>query len=194
MARAGRMTASRADDMLAVGKNGQPLASRANLRAQLALEQLLHRPISSTFQTPAMLTGVEREPRALAAYEAARGVLVTRTGFLAHTELMAGASLDGHLGDFEHLIEVKCCQPTAHLDVLRSGLVPDGYIKQVVHQAWLTGARTAEVVFWNPDFPERLQLRIIDVPVPNNAVELYDAAVRAFLAEVTLAVHELEKL
>ncbi len=194
LARAGRVTASRASDMLAVGKNGQPLASRANLRAQLVLERLVGKPQESSFQTAAMIQGIEREPLAIDRYEDVTGQLVARTGFLAHAELMAGASLDGHVGDFAGVIEAKCCQPAAHLEVLRSGVVPDAYQKQTLHQMWLTGAAWADVVFFNPDFPERLQLKVIRIASDDAALALYDAAVRGFLLECERDLAALETL
>jgi len=41
-----------------------------------------------------MQWGIDQEPAAFAAYEARTGLVATRTGFLSHTRVMIGCSLD----------------------------------------------------------------------------------------------------
>jgi hypothetical protein len=120
-ARLGRVTGSVAGDMLAKVKTGEA-AGRRNLRLRLILERLTNKSQASTYVSGAMTTGTEREPLAIAAYEAQTGQLLESTGFLSHNTLMCGASLDGHLGDFETLVSIKCRQAAAHWDFLRSGI------------------------------------------------------------------------
>src|SRR5437879_4169734 len=102
-ARLGRLTGSRAADMLATVKSGEA-ASRRNLRTQLVLERLTGRVQETGFVSAAMQQGIDREADAYAAYEALTGQHLVRTGFLRHDTLMVGCSLDGHAGDFESLI------------------------------------------------------------------------------------------
>src|SRR3990167_2016704 len=118
----GRLTASRAADCLATIKSGEA-AARRNLRAQLVLERITGKSQEGGFQSKAMLDGIEREPDALLAYEAATGRLVKRTGFVQHDELMAGCSLDGHVGHWEGIVECKCPIAATHFATVMGGAV-----------------------------------------------------------------------
>src|SRR5512138_1556915 len=99
-ARVGRLTGSRAGDMLATIKSGEA-AARRDLRTQLVCERLTGQVQEEAFIDAAMQRGIDCEPLAFAAYEAHTGTLVQRSGFLAHDTHMAGCSLDGHVGEFE---------------------------------------------------------------------------------------------
>lgn len=192
-ARLGRLTASRAADMLATIRSGEA-AARRNLRVQLMLERITGRSMERDYQSPAMLDGIAREADALRRYEAVAGVLVRRTGFLLHDELMLGASLDGHLGDFDVVVEAKSPIPATHLEYLRSGVVPYEYLQQITHQLYVSGARLAHFASYQPDFPERLQLLIREVKRDEKAIEAYDKAARVFLAEVDRECESLATL
>lgn len=182
-ARVGRLTGSAAGEMLAKIKSGEA-AGRRNLRLRLVLERLTGKPQESDFVSPAMLAGIEREAAAFAAYEALTGEMVQRTGFLAHVEHMAGCSLDGHIGDFERLLSIKCRQPAAHLEFLRTGKVPADAMAQIRHELWVTGADEHVYFSWNPDFPEPLQSRLITVTRLDADTGGYARDALAFLAEV----------
>lgn len=192
-ARLGRVTGSRAAQMLATTKTGWA-AGRENLRWQLVLERITNRKLENTFASREMDQGTEREPAAVAAYEAFTGHLVAATGFLQHTSLMAGASLDGHLGDFDVLVSVKCREVKAHAEHLLNGTIQKAAMEQMRHELWLTGAREHHYVSWNPDFPEALQLRIAVVPASSCDLLKYDAEIRAFLAEVEAGIVALGKV
>jgi hypothetical protein len=94
-ARCGRLTGSQAGDMLATVKSKGEAAGRRNLRAKLVVERLTGEPQEDGFDSEWMRRGRELEPRAFDEYEAATGNVVRRTGFLSHTELPVGCSLDG---------------------------------------------------------------------------------------------------
>lgn len=190
-ARIGRLTASRAADMLATLKGGGEAAGRRNLRAQLVLERLTNKSQESGYVSAAMQQGIEREPDALLWYEALTGQILQRTGFLAHDELMAGASLDGHVGDFKGIVEAKCLIPATHLEYLKTGRVPDEYAKQITHQLWISGAQWCDWLTFNPDFPESLRSRCVRVQRGEVAIAEYERQVRVFLAEVD---REMESL
>lgn len=183
--RAGRVTGSVAADVCAALKSGKgEAASRRNLRVRLALERIVVRPLESAFQSPAMLAGIEREPLALAAYEAQTGHEVKACGFLAHTDLPIGASPDGIVGDWLGAVEVKCCQPPAHLEFLRATEPPDGYLKQCVHLLLLTGLPWVDLVYWSPDFPEDKQLKVMRIGRDEAQLTAYELMLRQFLDEV----------
>jgi hypothetical protein len=186
-ARVGRLTGSVAGDMLAKVKSGEA-AGRRNLRLRLVLERMTGRPQESDYVSPAMQAGVDREADAFRAYEALTGNVVQRTGFLAHTEHMAGCSLDGHMGDFDALLSIKCRQPAAHLEFLRTGTVPAASMAQIRHELWITEAIEHTYFSWNPDFPEPLQSRLVTIRRADAEIAEYETAALAFLAEVEAEV------
>ncbi len=185
--RLGRVTSSVAAEMLSTLKSGKgEAAGRRNLRVRLALEQITGVSQERQFQpTQAMLNGVDREAAALAAYESLTVELVSRVGFLAHDTLMAGASLDAYVGDFETVVEAKAPLAATHLETLRTRQVPGDYLRQITHQLWMVPTATsAQFVSYCPEFPDGL--KIVSIMVPRSSVDIaaYDAAVTEFLAEV----------
>lgn len=184
-ARAGRLTGSRAKDMLATIKSGEA-AARRDLRAQLVVERLTGRPEDdgTGYVNAAMQWGIDHEDAAFAAYEALTGQVATRSGFLAHTDLMAGCSLDGHVGDFDGLLEVKCPKSATHMGYLRSSTLPAEHQAQVLHNLWISGASWCDFLSFDPRFPAHLQTVLIHfVPQPAMLAEYADKA-KAFLQEV----------
>jgi predicted phage-related endonuclease len=194
-ARAGCLTGSRASDMLATIKSGEA-AARRNLRTQLVLERLVgaQNLSDAAFNTPAMQQGTDREPEAVKLYAERTGQEVLATGFLRHRELAAGGSPDGYVGDFDGVIEVKCPTPAIHLVNLRSGTVPTAYGFQVLHNLWITGARWADFISYNPNFPENLRLKIVRVPRNEAAIASYEKQAREFLAEVDTEYETLRRM
>lgn len=191
-ARLGRVTGSRAAAMLAKTKSGWA-ASRENLLWQLVLEGATGRKLENTFTSREMDQGTEREPLAVGAYEAFTGHIVASTGFLRHDGLLAGASLDGHLGDFEVLISVKCREAKAHAEYLLHRTIPKAAMEQMRHELWLTGARDHHYVSWNPDFPESQQLRVHVVEAAKVDLGAYERDLLAFLGEVDAAAKALRE-
>lgn len=182
-ARLGRLTGSVAGDMLAKIKTGEA-AGRRNLRLRLVLERITNKSQESDYVSPAMLAGIEREESAFAAFESLTGNVAVRTGFLMHLTQMAGASLDGHMGDFETLLSIKCRQPAAHFDFLRSGTIPSDALAQMRHELWITGATAHEYFSWNPDFPLACQSRLVTLRRADAEISAYEDAALTFLAEV----------
>lgn len=182
-ARAGRLTGSRAKDMLATIKSGEA-AARRDLRTQLVVERLTGTPQEDSYINATMQWGIDHEDAAFAAYEALTGQVATRSGFLAHTDLMAGCSLDGHVGDFDGLLEVKCPKSATHLGYLRSSTLPAEHQAQVLHNLWITGASWCDFLSYDPRFPAHLQTVLIHyVPQPALLTEYADKAAK-FLDEV----------
>jgi hypothetical protein len=66
-----------------------------------------------------MQWGIDHEAEAFAAYEAESGNLVRRTGFLTHTDLLVGCSLDGDVEDFAGIVEIKCPKSATHYGYLK---------------------------------------------------------------------------
>lgn len=184
-ARAGRLTGSVAADALAAPlKSGGEPAARRDLRTRLALERLTHRSLEDDYLNADMKRGIALEPDAVAAYEAASGRIVQPTGFLSCGDLLMGCSLDGHIGDFDGVVELKAPRPANHLKYLRAGVLPAEHRYQVIHNLFVTGARWADFCSFCPDFPEPLQLFRVRVDRNQTDIDAYELMARAFLTEV----------
>lgn len=172
--RAGRLTGSVAGDAVAMPKNDRSKLSpelgegiretdaRRTLRNKLAAERLCGKSFDVPFSTKWTKDGLEREPFALAEFERITDSCVFSAGFLAHTSLMAGVSLDGYCGDFEEVVEAKCFGYKEFLAALAPTYELDADIQaQLFHGMWMTGAKRGHVVFFNPEFPASHRTRII---------------------------------
>lgn len=183
-ARLGRLTGSVASDMLSTIKSAEA-AARRDLRTQLVVERLTGQPCEDGYTNGAMQWGIDHEAEAFAAYEAQTGSVVRRTGFLAHTDLMAGVSLDGDVDDFTGIVEVKCPKMATHLGYLEQpGKVPSAHVAQITHALWLTGAQWCDFVSFDPRFPPALQMFLVRVLRDEAAIASYALAVSLFLSEV----------
>lgn len=186
-ARLGRLTGSRAADLLATVKSGEA-AARRDLRVQLVVERLTQTLQEDAFVNAAMQRGIDMEPAAFAAYEALTGQMAQRTGFLAHDTLAVGCSLDGHVGDFEGICEFKCPKSATHLRYLRGGVLPSDHLPQVTHNLWVTGAAWCDFLSFDDRFPLALQTFLVRVHAKHIDLEAYGKKAVAFLDEVDTEV------
>lgn len=185
LARAGRVTGTMADAVLAQGRSkGSESVQRKKLRYRLALERISGKTFEKDFQTDAMADGIAREPIALACYEAQQGVLLDRCGFCSHDRLPIGCSVDAYYGEFAGLVSVKCPEWHTHAETLRGKTIETGYLRQIVHEQLVTGAGWTDFVSFHPDFPEPLQLAVIRVDRNPEAIGQYQDELLKFLAEV----------
>ena len=182
-ARAGRLTGSRASDMLSTIKSGEA-AARRDYRMQLVCERLTGQPQEDGYVNAAMQRGIDLEPAALAAYESLTGSVVVRTGFLAHRAHRAGCSLDGSVDDFQGIVEVKCPKSSTHVGYLREGVVPRGYLAQITHNLWITGARWCDFLSFDDRLPLHLQVFLVRVHLKDGELAAYESRALQFLAEV----------
>jgi len=193
-ARLGRLTGSRAADMLATIKTGEA-AARRDYRTQLVVERLTGQIQEDAFVSKDMMRGVELEPAARDAYERAAGVFVQSTGFLASVEHMAGCSLDGHVDDFSNrragIVELKCPRSATHLRYLRTWTMPAEHVAQVTHNLWITGAQWCDFASFDDRFPEALRLFRVRVMRDEAAIAAYESKALVFLDEVEREYQEL---
>lgn len=186
-ARCGRVTGTCADAILAHGKKkGEESVQRRDLRIRKVLERITNLPIEDESRKPLwMQWGVDKELDGFSSYEAATGVLVRRTGFLAHVTLPIGCSLDGDVGDFRGLVSMKCPKPATHWGYYRNSLLLlEDYRPQVLHEMFVTGAEYTDLVSFDPRFPVDLQLVIRRVPRADLDLTAYELVLRLFLREV----------
>lgn len=193
-ARLGCVTSSAANEMLAKRADKTEAAGRRNLRVRLMLERITGRSQEKDFQSGPMTDGVEREGDALAAYQGHTGNLLSQSGFLRHTSLMAGASLDGHTDDFSLIVEAKSPSAAVHWEYLRSGKVPTDYLRQVTHQLVITGAEACDWFSYQPDFPPGLQIKLVTVKQEDVDLPGYQAELVKFLNEVDVETQALRTL
>lgn len=193
-ARCGRLTGSRAGDMLATIGKGEA-AARRDLRAQLVVERLTGQPQEDGYVNAVMQRGIDKEPEAFSAYEALSGHLVRRTGFLSHNALMLGCSLDGDVDDFTGIVELKCPKSATHIEYLKSaGKIPSRHVPQITHNLFVTGAQWCDFVSFDDRLPEGLQLVVMRVERDEAAIAAYEWAVSLFLSEVDKEVETVRAL
>lgn len=180
-ARLGRATASRFIDIMAKIKSGES-AGRKNYRAELVAERLTGERVDF-FQSAAMAWGTETEPLARLRYSLITGNDAEECGFFAHTNLMAGASPDGLIGD-DGTLEIKCPNTATHIDTLRSGSIPYKYYWQVMGQLWLTGRKWCDFVSFDPRLPDNAQFFTTRVMRDEAKIKELEGEVKEFLMSV----------
>lgn len=186
-ARLGRLTGSRAKDMLAVIKSGEA-ASRRDLRMQLVVERLTDHLQEDTYVNAAIQRGIDCEPLAFAAYEARTGHIAERSGFLMHLDHLAGCSLDGHVDGFTGIVELKCPKSATHFAYLRNGGIPTEHLPQITHGLWVTGAEWCDFLSFDNRFPPQLQTFLVRVWAKDLDIAGYEKKALAFLEEVAREV------
>ena len=184
-ARAGRLTGSRACDAVDFLKSGKESAKRRDYRYQLLAERLSGRPEESSYMNAEMQRGIEKEPEARAAYCALKGCDVAQTGFLALNTLLAGCSLDGHVGNFDGIVEIKCPKTATHCRYLREGLAKDDdHMFQITHNLWITGAQWCDFVSFDDRLSENMRLYVKRVKRSEVDIFAYEKMALQFLEEV----------
>lgn len=196
--RAGKVTGSRAECVLAKVKAGEA-AARRNYRVQLVTERLTGKSQDEDgYQSPDMLWGKEQEPYARAAYEAQTGALVEQAGFAWLPDLPVGCSVDGFVQDADGkgFFEAKCPKSATHVGYLLANRVPPDYVPQVTNNFYvIKDAAFVDFVSFDPRLPENLQLMVVRAYRNEFAAELavYDTEVRRFLEEVDALEANLRK-
>jgi len=195
-ARVGRLTGSKAADaidFLKTGSKGES-AKRRDYRFTLLAERLSGQPDEDGFVSEAMQRGIDKEPEARDAYEILTGRAAMVSGFLSHTSILAGCSLDAHVGDFDGLLEIKCPKTATHLEYLRAGVVPAKYLPQITHNLWISGAAWCDFLSFDDRFPSELQTFLVRVKREDVDMAAYEAAALKFLAEVQVEVDAIRTM
>lgn len=158
-ARIGKITASRAGDVLDRKKNGEPGAKYLGYRAELIAERLSGRAFEH-YVTKAMQDGIDNEEDARYLYELETGVDVIETGFHVHPIIdYFGASPDGLIGD-DGLVEIKCLTMANHVAVLETEEVDARYIAQMQAQMACTERQWCDYVGYSPNYDSPYSLWI----------------------------------
>jgi putative phage-type endonuclease len=188
-ARLGKVTASKVSAVLAKKDS----ATRADYLTDLVLERLTNKQ-QEFYQNDAMQWGTDTEPQARMAYEAFKGVLVDKMGFIDHPSIQYfGCSPDG-LVDKDGLVEIKCPNSKTHLSTLLNGKIPTKYIPQVQTQMAVMNRQWCDFVSFDPRLPEDLQLFVVRVNRDDEYIAKLEEEVVAFLDEVNETVTKLKGL
>jgi putative phage-type endonuclease len=191
--RLGKLTASRVGDATARLKGNGWAAPRAAYTMQLVVERLTG-DTAPFFENDAMKWGTNTEPYARLAYTAYCGLPVIESGFIDHPTIpMAGASPDG-LVELDGLIEIKCPTSGTHIETLLGDPIDPKYIKQMMWQMACTGRVWCDFVSFDPRLPTEYQLYVRRVERDLATIEILEAEVSAFLAEVEAKLAALAAL
>jgi hypothetical protein len=191
-ARAGRLTGSRASVVLMKGRSGEPSKTREKYLLQLIGERINGEARETFFANADMQRGIGLEPLAFAMYEADMGAMVRRTGFLQSKDHMAGCSLDGDIGNFSGILELKCPMTAQHLAYRAhpENLLND-YRAQVRHNLWISGATFCDLISFDDRLPKKLQLLRVRVERGDCEIAAYAESAIQFLADVDLAYQRI---
>lgn len=196
-ARAGRFTGSVASDAMRTIKSGAFSAARKHLRMRLALERITGKPQEDRFASAAMQHGIDKEPLALARHEIQSGLILSQPGFLQHTEVLAGCSLDAAVMDGDRIVgivEGKAPESATHFEYLRTRKIPDDYFWQCTHNLWISGAEWCDFCSFDDRFMAPLDYLCVRIYADPKAIRAYEIEALRFLAEVDEEMDAINKL
>lgn len=188
--RKGKITASRAKDLLSVIKTGESAAYR-NYKAELLVERMTGKSPERYTSAP-MEYGTQTEALARLMYS-----LKTKTKVVASTvygleDTNVLASLDGEIGS-DGIVEIKCREIANHIDSLLNDKVPEDYYKQIQFQLWVTDRKWADYVSYCDEMPERTQLFIKRVNRDNQLIFMIRDKVEQLEVELSALQNKLER-
>lgn len=188
-ARAGKVTASRINDVMA----SKTTAAYRDYRAQIVAEILTGQPQESGFTNAAMQWGTEQEKFARAEYELACDWTVDEIGIVLHPTIERGAASPDGLVSTNGLVEIKCPKTATHLQTLIDKKQPRQYENQMLWQMACTGREWCDFVSYDPRLPEDLQLFVHRFDRDDKRIEEIEAAVTQFLSEVNEMIDNIRK-
>ena len=152
--KAGKFSGSDFHQYMGIAKTGKLSETAKKELYKKVLENFGYR--FETFQTPAMLTGIEREPQAREAYSFIYGKDVQEVGFVDLEDMHAGCSPDGVItdedGNIKEIVEIKCPSVETFVSYLDDEFMKPEYETQVQFNMLITGADVCHFVVYHPDF------------------------------------------
>lgn len=162
-------------------------------RTKLA-ELLTGVAVQDNYVSREMLEGIDREPMAIAAYEAQESVMVEAVGFALHDSIPRyGCSPDGLVGD-DGLIEIKCPKSGTHLQWLIDGKIPEAHIPQIRAELSVTGRDWCDFVSYSPEVPKPLRLMVIRMTKEQADIPIIEESVNQFNSELDAAIERLRSI
>lgn len=186
-ARAGHVTMSRLDDLLA-GKG-----AREAYMWEIATERIYKTPKESA-TSRSLEWGHDSEPLAREEYVIRTGRLVRECGFIHHEKIRwVGCSLDGAIDADTGTYESKCPKNSdIHMRTWHDGM-PAIHIAQVQGGMWVTGLQYCDFVSYDVRAPYEFQLYVERIHRDESLIRAIEAKVKTFLAEVNVLERELRK-
>lgn len=154
--KAGKFSGSDFHQYMGMAKTGKLSETAKKELYKKVLENFGYR--FETFQTPAMLIGIEREPIAREAYSFIYGKDIKEVGFVDLEELHAGCSPDGVIYDEDNpekiaeIVEIKCPSVETFVSYLDEEFCKPEYETQMQFNMFITGAEVCHFVVYHPDF------------------------------------------
>lgn len=185
--RIGYVTASAVPDVMAKGSG----ATRRNYMAKLLCEILTGKPTKG-YKSKYMQDGNDREDIVRAIYTQITGRAVTKMPFYYIEEEKIGASVDGDV-DADGLMEMKNVIPAEQLDLLTTGKIKSGYIKQMQTQMYVREKKWCDYVSASlgddelGELPDKYKIKII-------RVERDEDMILQIRKEVAFFHHDLKQL
>ena len=187
-ARAGKVTASCLDDVMAA----KTTAGYQNYMAKLICERLTGRA-EQTPVSAAMQRGTDLESLARDFYVVETGAMVEEVGFYEHPSILnSGASPDGIIGT-DGLIEIKCPNTATHIKTLESKKPSLKYMRQMQWQMACTGRLWCDFVSFDDRLPEHLSFFCTRIERDDEMIAELEQAVTAFLDELEAKINKLPK-
>lgn len=155
--RIGKISASRAKDLLATVRYGEAAGYR-NYKTELAVERITNTRYER-YVTKQMEYGTETEAVAATMYQLHTGNVAKECGIFSIEGTNVVASPDRLVG-YDGLIEIKCRELGNHVESIATGNVPDEYYKQIQFQLWVTNRTWADYVSYGDEMPENSQVFI----------------------------------
>lgn len=134
----------------AITPTGKASTSATNTNNRLVAEIISGRP-DETFQSEAMLRGVELEDKALAFINFAHDYNFDKCGFVKSTDYSYGISPDGIDLKAEIGLELKCPSLHTHIEYISNGSLPSKYKAQVQGAMLVTGFKQWVFMSYYPD-------------------------------------------
>lgn len=188
-ARAGKVTASRINDVMAA----KTTAAYRDYRAQIVAEILTGQPQESGFTNAAMQWGTEQEKFARAEYEMFCAWTVDEVGLVIHPTIEQGAASPDGFVSTDGLVEIKCPKTATHLQTLIDKKQPRQYENQMLWQMACTGRQWCDFVSYDPRLPEDLQLFVHRFDRDEKRITEIEAAVKQFLNEVNEMIDKIKE-
>lgn len=186
--KAGKVSASSFSDVLAKGQGKM----RASYLRRIVAERLLGKPVD-TYRNAHMDRGIEQEPLARLAYEAATDHELRRVAFIEHDTLPIGCSPDSLIVGLKRGLEVKCVIPTVQIETILSGAYPPEHKAQVQGGMWISGYEEWDFVSYSPTMPKHLRTYIFTARRDDAFIaKEIEPEVKRFLADVERVMETLK--
>jgi hypothetical protein len=126
-------------------------------------------------------------------YALVKGVEVEEIALVPHPTIKgAHCSPDGLVG-LDGLVEIKCPQAPAHLDLLLNGQISSDYATQMMWQLCCTGRAWVDFVSYSSDFPGPMQLFVKRVPRDKTLIAELEREIAQFIVEIDRKVEQLSR-